>query len=258
MTDAHNPLTARVAVNHLWLRHFGKPLVSTVFDFGRKGAPPTHPELMDYLAVELRENRWSMKHLHRLIVTSNTYRMTSSGSGAADPENRYYWRMNPADGAQAVATSAAPGRELTDRAARRCRRETRRRGGAACTSSIRTTSTTSSCRSLMTRTCWSVIVERRALCRNRRWPLSNSRLALAAAQKIAQRVNGDSDAAFVRAAFETVLGSTPTTEELSECEKALKDLRDLATREKRPDATGRARETLVHALLNHNDFVTIR
>ncbi|HWE35416.1 MAG TPA: DUF1553 domain-containing protein, partial [Isosphaeraceae bacterium] len=100
MTSDDNPLTARVAVNHLWLRHFGKPLVPTVFDFGRKGTPPTHPELLDWLAVELRESGWSMKHLHRLKVTSNTYRMTSSGANAAadraiDPENRAYWRMNP-------------------------------------------------------------------------------------------------------------------------------------------------------------------
>src|SRR5205823_1663285 len=71
MTDAKNPLTARVAVNHVWARHFGRPLVPTVFDFGRKGTPPTHPELLDWLAVELMEHKWSLKHLHRLIVTSN-------------------------------------------------------------------------------------------------------------------------------------------------------------------------------------------
>ncbi|MCA9164637.1 MAG: DUF1553 domain-containing protein, partial [Planctomycetales bacterium] len=96
-----NPLTARVAVNHIWSRHFGRPLVATVFDFGRKGNPPSHPELLDWLAVELVENGWSMKHLHRLIVLSNAYRMSSSQAGVssatlqADPDNRFYWRMNP-------------------------------------------------------------------------------------------------------------------------------------------------------------------
>jgi hypothetical protein len=65
LTDPKHPLPARVAVNHLWSRHFGKALVPTVFDFGRKGTPPTHPELLDWLAVELIEHGWSMKHLHR-------------------------------------------------------------------------------------------------------------------------------------------------------------------------------------------------
>jgi hypothetical protein len=101
LTDRRHPLTARVAVNHLWTRHFGKPLVATVFDFGRKGTPPTHPALLDYLAVELMDNGWSMKHLHRLMVTSEAYCRTCVSAGAdaatlaADPENRYYWRMNP-------------------------------------------------------------------------------------------------------------------------------------------------------------------
>ena len=93
LTDAKNPLTARVAVNHIWARHFGKPLVSTVFDFGRKGAAPSHPELLDFLAVELRKSGWSMKRLHRLIVTSDAYQRSSASVGAeanrkADSENR--------------------------------------------------------------------------------------------------------------------------------------------------------------------------
>ena len=69
-------------MNHVWLRHFGKPLVPTVFDFGRKGTPPTHPELLDWLAVEFMEQRLELKHLHRLIVTSNAYRLSSSAPGA--------------------------------------------------------------------------------------------------------------------------------------------------------------------------------
>ena len=72
-----NPLTARVAVNHIWLRHFGQALVETTHDFGRNGSRPTHPELLDWLACELMDSGWSMKHVHRLIVTSQTYRLAS-------------------------------------------------------------------------------------------------------------------------------------------------------------------------------------
>jgi hypothetical protein len=113
IADRRNPLTARVAVNHLWLRHFGTPLVPTVFDFGLKGAPPSHPELLDWLAAEFMDSGWSMKHLHRLMTRSATYRLsstTASASGgksvagvgpaeqnmAKDPENRWLWRRVPA------------------------------------------------------------------------------------------------------------------------------------------------------------------
>ncbi|MBA3484163.1 MAG: DUF1549 domain-containing protein, partial [Pirellulales bacterium] len=101
ITDRRNPLTARVAVNHIWSRHMGAPLVATVFDFGRKGSPPTHPELLDWLAAELIDSGWDMKHLHRLIVTSSAYRMSSSTAGgdanlAKDPDNLRLWRRTPA------------------------------------------------------------------------------------------------------------------------------------------------------------------
>src|SRR5205823_8204358 len=69
-----NPLTARVAVNHVWNWHFGRPLVETTADFGRNGKPPSHPELLDWLATELMANGWRTKPLHRLIVTSQAYR----------------------------------------------------------------------------------------------------------------------------------------------------------------------------------------
>src|SRR5262249_39687385 len=92
-----NPLTARVAINHIWLRHFGKALVPTISNFGVNGQRPTHPELLDWLATELMKKNWSMKAIHRLIVTSNTYQMQSSSDDAnqvIDPENQYLWRMN--------------------------------------------------------------------------------------------------------------------------------------------------------------------
>ena len=87
-----NPLTARVAVNHIWLRHFDRALVDTVFDFGRNGKTPSHPELLDWLAVEFMESGWKMQHLHRLIVTSATYRQQSASTGEQDPDNRWYAR----------------------------------------------------------------------------------------------------------------------------------------------------------------------
>src|SRR5262249_25249149 len=78
LASKDNPLTARVAVNHIWLRHFGQALVPSVFDFGRNGQPPTHPALLDWLAAEFMERGWRMKALHRLIVTSSAYRMDST------------------------------------------------------------------------------------------------------------------------------------------------------------------------------------
>ena len=78
LADPDNPLTARVAVNHIWLRHFGRPLVPTVFDFGLAGTEPTHPELLDWLALQFMENGWSIKKLHTWIVSSGAYRRAST------------------------------------------------------------------------------------------------------------------------------------------------------------------------------------
>jgi hypothetical protein len=97
LTDANHPLTARVMVNRLWQHHFGKGLVRTPNDFGIRGEKPTHPELLDWLAGQFLENKWSMKHMHRLMVLSNTYQQASKPSEAArkaDPDNRLLSRMN--------------------------------------------------------------------------------------------------------------------------------------------------------------------
>jgi hypothetical protein len=77
ITDPHNPLTARVLVNRLWQGHFGAGIVATPNDFGRMGARPTHPELLDWLANEVVANGWRQKPLHRMMVLSNTYRQAS-------------------------------------------------------------------------------------------------------------------------------------------------------------------------------------
>jgi Protein of unknown function (DUF1553) len=92
-----NPLTARVLVNRVWLGHFGMGLVRTPSDFGFRGDPPTHPELLDFLATRFMADGWSIKKLHRLIMLSSAYQQSSADNAAArsaDPENTRYWRMN--------------------------------------------------------------------------------------------------------------------------------------------------------------------
>ena len=96
--DSKNPLTPRVFVNRVWQHHFGTGLVSTPSDFGTRGFPPSHPELLDWLASEVTENapRWTVKRLHRAILTSAVYRQSSADNTAAagvDPENRLLWKM---------------------------------------------------------------------------------------------------------------------------------------------------------------------
>jgi hypothetical protein len=113
LTDRENPLTARVWVNRIWAHHFGRGIVETMNDFGLRGAAPTHPELLDWLACELIESGWSTKHIQRLIVMSATYRQRAVADfglriaeaeeviphsafhipHSIDPENHYLWRF---------------------------------------------------------------------------------------------------------------------------------------------------------------------
>ena len=98
MTDESNPLAARVMVNRIWLHMFGNGIVRTPENFGATGQPPTHPELLDYLAVEFMENDWSVKSIIRQIATSRTYRTGSEfnkKSFELDPENKFVWRVEP-------------------------------------------------------------------------------------------------------------------------------------------------------------------
>lgn len=98
IADPENPLTARVIVNRVWQHHFGEGLVRTSSDFGRMGERPTHPELLDWLSHWFVQEGWSLKKLHRLILTSNSYRMAKGWNpkyGAEDPENRMLWRVSP-------------------------------------------------------------------------------------------------------------------------------------------------------------------
>lgn len=282
ITDPRHPLTARVAVNHLWSRHFGAPLVPTLFEFGRNGTPPTHPELLDWLAAEFVDNGWSMKHLHRLIVTSATYRLDSSAAGRTenlelDPENRFWWRRNPLRiESQLIRDSllALAGKlDLTQ-------------GGPPVPSAQQNDSTRRSLyffhsnneRNLFLTTfdeapvkeCYrreQSIVPQQALA------MSNSRLVLDSAGPISQQILSDAQAAtatgkenttesaadetlddtFIQLAFTLLLGLTPSEAELAASRQALAAWNGL------PDVSPeQARTYFIWALLNHNDFVTIR
>jgi len=271
IADAKNPLTARVAVNHVWLRHFGKPLVANVFEFGRRGTAPSHPELLDWLAVELMEHKWSFKHLHKLIVTSEVYRLSSSSADAEasaklDGENKYLWRMNPTrmeaqvvrDSLLHLAGDLDPARggppipvAAQDASRRRSLYFFHSHNDNSKLLGIFDDANVLDC---YRRT--ESIVPQQALA------LWNSKLAMAMAAKINDalqiRVGGGDDAAFVRAAFETVLGTTPTKEEQAACLEALAELRAALKDVKEPEKAKRARLQVVQALINHNDFITVR
>jgi Protein of unknown function (DUF1553)/Protein of unknown function (DUF1549)/Planctomycete cytochrome C len=97
LTSPQNPLTARVMVNRIWQYHFGKGLVATPSNFGLRGEPPSHPELLDYLAARFVASGWSVKAMHRLIVSSKAYQLASHenpDNAVRDPGNRWYWRFD--------------------------------------------------------------------------------------------------------------------------------------------------------------------
>lgn len=271
LADRKNPLTARVAVNHIWSRHFGKPLVATVFDFGRHGARPTHPELLDRLAVEFMDDGWSMKRLHKRIVMSEAYRRSSSAAGAdpatlaADPENLRYWRMNPVRmEAQVVRDSLFHlAGELSDQAGGPpvplSEAMSPRRSVYFVHSHNEHDKFLSTFDDASVLDCYrrdESIVPVQALA------LWNSDLSQTMAGKVAGRLSGRlgeaTDARFVAEAFTTILCGPPTAEESAECERALAELKGLLKDRGAPDHERRAREILVQSLINHNDFITIR
>src|SRR5579864_3469767 len=99
IASASNPLTARVMVNRIWQHHFGEGIIRTPSDFGMNGDRPSHPELLDWLATEFVEKKWSIKAMHRLMLTSNAYQQSTESPQAKqyaeiDPNNRLLWRMN--------------------------------------------------------------------------------------------------------------------------------------------------------------------
>ncbi len=316
IANRSNPLTARVAINHIWMRHFGSPLVPTVFDFGLNGKPPTHPALLDWLAVELMspsEGRdgavavdptppgppllrggngaWRMKHIHQLIVTSNAYRQQSSvapatePNRAADPDNIALWRMNVRrmeaeiirDSTLAVAGQLDPkmgGPELDENSGMTVgRRSIYFRNSKEKKMTFLDLFDRPNVVECYRRS--ESVVPQQALA------MANSPLSLAQARLLAKALSTEVGAGpaletqpkFITTAFEQILSRPPSTDEWAECEKFLeaqgqrfadpKSLTQFTTGAASSilpsaDPHQRARENLVHVLLNHNDFLTIR
>jgi mono/diheme cytochrome c family protein len=295
MTSPDHPRTSRVAVNHIWLRHFGQALVPSVANFGLNGDRPSHPELLDWLARQLSDHEWRMKPLHRLIVLSATYRQSASdiapdlwastaNPATADAGNRLLWRMN----------------------SRRMEAEVVRDAVLATSGLLQTAfggpeipegdGQTNHRRSLYFRLtpnekmgfletfdaadpngCYrrqeSVVPHQALAMMNSSLALDSARtLAAALTQSVADKDEAAQPTSFVQAAFAQVLTRSPSDEELAACldflrvNSGLLQETDLApfpsgVNAKVPpssDPAQRARENLVHVLLNHNDFVTIR
>jgi hypothetical protein len=260
-----------------------------VFNFGMSGKPPSHPGLLDWLAVELMERNWSMKAIHRLIVTSNTYRMqsltkdSSDKNAKIDPENRYLWRMNEqrmeAEVVRDSLLSIAGQLDTT-------------MGGPEIDSAK---GLDSHRRSVyfqdtpdMQVTFLKVFDEanpnecfqrNESIVPHQALALANSKLSLQVARTLERQITRQTgaaaayDARFIVNAFDVVLNRPPTAGERAESLKFLGEQEELFQDPKKltPIQTGaageikpemdphlRAREDLVHVLLNHTDFVTIR
>ncbi len=254
VADAQNPLTARVAVNQMWLRHFGRGIVPTPADFGRNGRPPSHPQLLDWLASEFVARGWSMKAIHRLLVTSSTYRMASTpdvANAKLDQDNFFLWRMN---------SRRLEAEAVRDNLLFVCGSLDLAMGGPEIDHNL---GLTSKRRSLYLRLAAEKEVEFLKIfdgpavteCYERRpsvmpqqaLALANSELALTEARRLAKQLATDDDEGFVRAAFAQVLARRPTAEET----RLGRDFLAVTVKE-------RARENFVLVLLNHNDFVTVR
>lgn len=289
IASPENPLTARVAANHIWLRHFGAAIVPSTFDFGRNGKPPVNQELLDYLACELTDHNWSTKYLHRLIVTSNAYRMASAvparredaaiasieaADRKLDADNKWLWHFNAKRmEAEVVRDSALAVAGELDKAI----------GGPDIDFKLGLTSNRRSIYFTIhgeekmkmlelfdapeVTDCYrrtETVVPQQALA------MSNSELTLRAGRKLAGRLWESTcketpdaparNAAFIAAAFEQILSRAPSADESATCAKFLTKQSEVvkSTAAARNDSESRAREDLVHVLLNHNDFVTVR
>ena len=285
LADRQNPLTARVLVNHVWTRHFGQPLVANVTDFGRRATKPIHAELLDWLAVDFIEHGWSLKHLHRRMVLSEAYGMRSSNAvesrgtkveggkvptldprpSTLDPENRFYWRMNPQrmdanvlrDSLLHLAGTLDP--KLGGPTIDPKREDSLRRSFYFTQSPEDLNKFLETFDNANTKECYrrdESILPQQALA------LANSKLVSTAAAKVAERLVKDSesapDDAFIRTTFTTLLATTPTPAEQKLCSESLAQFLTAAKEGKATQPEVKARAALVHALLNHNDFITIR
>lgn len=258
ITDTKNPLAARVLVNHVWLRHFGSPLVERTFDFGLRSEKPRHAELLDWLAVQFMEDGWSLKKLHKRILMSGIYRRTSSPAGAsgntrsADPDNLTYWRMNTrrmeaevvrdsilALGKSLDLTMGGPPIEHTQG------QKTLRRSLYFRQDKERQMTFLSLFDGAKVNECY----ERKAtVAPQQALAMFNSQIAAGQSQKIAAIYKDHRGTKLVTAMFEHILCRKPTESELAECRLFLEAFQNSPA----------SRSQLALVLLNHNDFVTIR
>ena len=264
LTHPSHPLTARVLVNHVWTRHFGASLVPDVTDFGRRCPPPLHQDLLDTLAVDFMEHGWTLKRLHRQMVLSQLYRASSSNAGAdaatlaADPDNACYWRMNPRrlesqavrDSLLAIAglldlTQGGPGIDpKNDASTRRALYYLQTPDSENRFLGVFDNSNVLECYRRQ-----ESIVPQQALA------FANSKLTRDCAEALATRLGALDNPAFVKEAFLTTLGRSPTSAEAQSC---LETLAQLSQIQSTPPQPSHARALLVQALLSHNDFITLR
>jgi predicted GIY-YIG superfamily endonuclease len=289
LVDRKNPLAARVAINHIWLRHFGAPLVDNMFDFGLRSPEPRNQPLLDWLAVELMDHGWQMKHVHRLIVTSNAYRMSSGTTGASsasierDRDNRYLWRMNTrrleAEVVRDAVFFAAGNLDLT-------------RGGPDIAFKLASSTPRRSIYfqhayekenqllelfdSASVNECYrrseSIVPQQALALANSDVSVNQSRVLAKQLSEVASK-DAEPESSFVRLAFEQILSRDPSIAELAECQAFLKSQAELLREPSKlttldggakamvpasGDPMQRARENLTLVLYNHNDFITIR
>jgi len=286
LTLRENPLTARVAVNHIWMRHFGRPIVESVYDFGRGGKRPTHPQLLDWLAVELMDSRWRMKPIHRLIVTSAAYRRSSQTARqetnkTRDKDNTTWWHFERRRlEAEVIRDSLlhlsgmldgqVGGQELDPKQESVSRRSLYfgvypEAGGMMRFLSLFDPPDPNDCYRRTTS-----IVPQQALA------LFNSELMAQHSRALARKLTMQLAAgevpdhtAAVSAAFEHVLARSPSAREVAVCRQFLQtqiklyQVQSDALKQKHELRSSdhlfrRALESLVRSLLNHNDFVMVR
>jgi hypothetical protein len=288
IVDPRNPLTPRVAVNYVWMHHFGRPLVDSVFDFGLRTPEPPLADVLDWLAADLVESGWDLKRLHRQIVLSEAYQRASTAetsqiafNAAIDRDNQLCWRaesrrleaevvrdsllatggrLDPALGGPDI--DHAQGESVY-------RRSLYFRHAHEKQMTMLSTFDAANPNDCYRRS--SNIVPQQALA------LSNSQLSVSMARAFVARHSSPlppaSDAEFVTIAFRSLLAREPDARERETCIEFLVAQRELLTRaesltriESPLKATVaaaespevRARENLVHTLMNHNDFVTVR
>jgi hypothetical protein len=280
-----NPLTPRVAVNHIWRHHFGRGIVETPSNFGRQGRPPSHPELLDWLSAELIRSGWSMKTIHRHLVLSEAYRLRSDAGGESqaaaniDPDNRLYWRFNQQRlEAEVIRDSLLAASGQLDQTMEGHEIDYAQGLKVPRRSLYFTIHGEAQMEFLDTFDGPSVVdcYERSASVRPQQaLALSNNELVAAQANALASRLaaeipeTGDvsqTDGRFIQAVFEQILGREPTAEEMGVSLAFLSDERQIALTGTAAaqgavpveQAEAASRVSLVHVLFNHNDFVTVR